>query len=64
MKASVAIFSMKGKANLQWEDLKNVKGIGGKELFRRRFERYFWENYLFERYYNNKSKELYEKNLR
>lgn len=40
MKATVAIFSFKGRADICWEELRNVKDIRENELSWRIFERY------------------------
>jgi len=32
MKAKIATFSLKGKTNIWWEDVKNVRGIREEEL--------------------------------
>lgn len=56
MKTKVAIFSLKGKDDIWWEDMRNVKEIREKELPWRRFENYFREQYLPERSYDNKIK--------
>jgi len=46
MKAKVTILSLKGKYDIWWEYLKNVRGIMEKEMSWRSFEEYFKENYL------------------
>jgi len=45
MKAKVATFSLKGKANIWWEDVKNVKGIREEDLNWDDFERIFNKKY-------------------
>lgn len=60
IKAKVVIFSLKGKVDIWWEVLKNVKDTREKELISRRFEKYFWKKYLFENYYDKRAKKLYE----
>lgn len=55
MKERVAIFNLKGKVDIWWEDLRNVKDIS-EELSWRRFVRYFREKYPSEEYYDSKVK--------
>ena len=59
-KSKIAIFSIKGKAYIWWEDMKNVKGIREDELTWDEFERLFKNKYLLVRYYDDKDKEFYE----
>lgn len=63
MKAMIAIFSLKGKTNIWWEDVKRVKGIKTKELSLHEFKRFFRKKYLSEIYYDDKAKEFYELNM-
>jgi len=60
MKAMIAIFSLKGKVDIWWEDVNHVKGIGTKELSWHEFKGVFMNNYLWKRYYDDNAKELYE----
>jgi len=60
MKARIALFSLKCKANISWEDMKNVKDIHEDDLNWHAFERLFRKKYLYERYYDDKAKEFYE----
>ena len=53
MKAKITTFSLKGKTNIWWEDVNNVKGIREEELIWDEFERLFKKKYLFERYYDD-----------
>ena len=41
MKAKIATFSLKGKVDIWWEDVKNVKGIYEEYLTWHAFERLF-----------------------
>jgi len=41
MKVEVAIFNLKGKVDIWWKDLRNVRNIREKELSWGRFEKYF-----------------------
>jgi len=56
MKARVATFSLKGKTNIWWEDVKNVRGIYGEYLTSNEFERLFKKKYLSERYFDDMAK--------
>ena len=58
MKAKVATVSLKGKDDIWWDDLKNVKGIREEELFWSEFKGHFRRKYLLERYFYNNTKEL------
>ena len=60
MKARVATFSLKGKVDIWWEDVKNVKEIHEEYLTWHKFERIFKNKYLPERYYDDRAKEFYE----
>ena len=46
MKVSVVIFSLRGKVDIWWEELKYVKKIQAEELYWRIFKRYFIGKYL------------------
>ena len=46
MKAIVAIFNLKGKADIWWEDVKWVRDIMTYDLSWREFKRIFRKNYL------------------
>jgi len=50
MKAWIAIFSLKGKANIYWEDVKWVRDIKTYDLSWREFKRLFRKKYLSKRY--------------
>jgi hypothetical protein len=63
LKARVATFNLNGKASIWWEDLKNMKGVCEEALSWKRFEKYFRQKYLSERYFDEKAKEFYELNL-
>jgi len=60
MKTKIAIFSLKGKENIWWEDAKQVRDIKIEDLSWNEFKRLFRERYLLERYYDRKSKEFYD----
>jgi hypothetical protein len=63
LKARVATFNLNVKASIWWEDLKNVKGVREEDLSWERFEKYFRKKYLSEKYFDKKTKELYELKL-
>lgn len=54
------IFSLKGKADIWWEDAKPVRGTREEELSWNEFKRLFRKNYLSNIYYDRKAKELYD----
>ena len=56
MKARIAIFSLKGKADIWWEDMKWVRDIETEYLSWHEFKRLFRNKYFSERYYNKKAK--------
>lgn len=60
MKAKKTTFNIKGKENIWWEDVKNVRGIHEEDLTWSEFERLFRKKYLLERYYDDREKEPYE----
>lgn len=60
IKARVATFSLKGKANIWWEAVKNIRCIHEKDLTWSEFERLFKKKYLLERYFDDRVKEFYE----
>jgi len=46
MKAIIAIFSLKGKADIWWEDVKQVRGIRMDDMSWQEFKRIFKKKYL------------------
>jgi hypothetical protein len=64
MKVRMAIYNLKGKANIWWQDLKLAKGLKEKQLEWSDFKKYFKKQYLSESYYERKTKEFYELRLR
>ena len=60
MKAIIVVFNLKCKANIWWEDVKQVRDIGIDNLSWQEFKRIFRKKYLSERYYNGKAKKFYE----
>lgn len=63
MEAIIATFNPKGKENILWGDVKNVRGIHEEELTWNEFERLFKNKYISERYFYDREKELYELNM-
>jgi hypothetical protein len=63
MKVRMAIYNLKGKANIWWQDLKLAKGLKEKQLEWSDFKKYFKKQYLSESYYERKMKEFYELRL-
>jgi len=60
MKATITTFSLKGKADIWWEDVKNVKCIHEEGFTWSESERLFKKKYLSERYFDDKKKEFCE----
>ena len=60
MQIRITMFSLKGKLDIWWEDVKNVRDTHEEELTWSEFEILFRNKYLSERYYDNREKELYE----
>jgi hypothetical protein len=63
MKVRIAIYNLKGKASIWWQDLKLAKGLKEKQLEWFDFKKYLQKQYLSERYYERKTKEFYELRL-
>jgi hypothetical protein len=64
MKVRMAIYNLKGKAIIWWQDLKLAKSLKEKQMEWYDFKKYFKKQYLSERYYERKTKEFYELRLR
>ena len=62
-KDRIFIYNLNGRASIQSKDLMQVKGIKEIRIRWERFKKYFKENYLFARYYDNKRKEFNELKL-
>lgn len=60
MKEKIVTFSVKGKADIWWEHVNNVKDIHEDDLTWHAFKRLFKKKYLSERYYDDRAKEFYE----
>lgn len=60
IKSRINIFSLKGKAHIWWEDVKQVRDIRTNALSWWEFKILLRKKYLSERYYDINAKELYE----
>ena len=47
----MAIYSLTGKVDIWWQDLKRVKGIKKKNINWSTFKKYFKNNFMSEQYY-------------
>jgi hypothetical protein len=56
MKVRMAIYNLKGKDNIWWQDLKLAKGLKEKQMEWSDFNKYFKKKYLYESYYERKNK--------
>jgi len=56
MKDIVATLSLKGKADIWWEDVKNMRCIHEEDLTLSEFEWLLKKKYLLERYFDDKEK--------
>lgn len=56
MKARVATFSLKGKVDIWWEDVKNFICIHKEDLSWSEFKRLFKKKYFSERYFDDRVK--------
>ena len=63
MKAMIATFNLKGKADIWWEDVKNVKGAREDDFTCNELEKLFKKKYLSERYYDDQVEEFYESQM-
>jgi len=59
MKAKITLFSLKGKIDIWWEYVNNVKGIDQYDLPWHAFYRLFKKKYLVYRYYDDRAREFY-----
>jgi hypothetical protein len=56
MKVRMAIYNLKGKARIWWQDLKLAKGLKEKQMELSDFKKYFNKQYLSESYSERKRK--------
>lgn len=59
MKAIITTFSLKGKVDIWWEDVKNVQGIYEEYFTWNELERLLRKKNLSKRYNDGREKELY-----
>eukprot|EP00253_Pinus_taeda_P019720 PITA_19720 len=52
-----------GKATLWWEEIKIVKGVSEQNITWEKFQKYFKERYLTERFYDEKAQEFHDLRL-
>ena len=63
LKAQLAIYQLREKATLWWEEVKNVRGIEDQDVTWDRFQQYFKYKYLTERFYGEKAREFHNLKL-
>ena len=63
MRARVAIFNLKGKADIWWEELSNIKAIRERDFLWSEFEKYCRDKYMPVMYYDAKVKKFHELKL-
>ena len=59
----IAMYQLKGKASMWWDQFVQVQHIREKEVMWKEFKRYFEKKYLTKRYYDRKMKEFFELKL-
>jgi hypothetical protein len=59
----IAMYQLKGKASMWWDQLVQVKHNREKDITWKEFKRYFEKKYLTKRYYDRKMKEFFELKL-
>jgi hypothetical protein len=59
----IAMYQMKGKTSMWWDQLVQVKHIKEKDITWKEFKRYFEYKYLTKIYYDSKMKEVFEVKL-
>ena len=62
-KGRIAIYQLKGKASMWWDQLVQVQHIVEKGVTWMEFKNYFEKKYLTKRYYDKKMKEFFELKL-
>ena len=63
LKARLAIYQLRDKATLWWEEVKNVRVIDERDITWELFQQYFKNKYLTERFYDDKAKEFHDLKL-
>ena len=64
MEARVAIYHLQGNESIQWDHIVNLKDINIDILSWKKFNKYFYKEYLYENYYDKNMEELFELKLR
>jgi hypothetical protein len=59
----IAMYQLKGKASMWWDQFVQVQYIREKEVTWKEFKKYFEKKYLTKRYYDRKMKEFFELKL-
>jgi hypothetical protein len=59
----IAMYQLKGKASMWWDQFVQVQHIKEKEVTWKEFKKYFEKKYLTKRYYDRKMKEFFELKL-
>jgi hypothetical protein len=59
----IAMYQLKGKASMWWDQLVQVQHIREKDITWKEFKKYFEKKYLTKRYYDRKMKEFFELKL-
>ena len=59
----IAIYQLKGKASMRWDQLVQVQHIKEKSVTWKEFKKYFEKKYLTKRYYEKKMKDFFELKL-
>jgi hypothetical protein len=59
----IAMYQLKGKASMWWDQLVKVKHVREKDITWKEFKRYFERKYLTKRYYDRKMKEFFKLKL-
>jgi hypothetical protein len=62
-KSRIAPYHLQGKESMWWDWLKQVKNLDEKRISWKQFKRYFQQQYLLEKYYDNNMQEFFELNL-
>ena len=55
----MTIYDLTGKADIEWQDIKRVKGIKEKNINWSTFKKYFKTKFLSEQYYEERAKQFY-----
>ena len=63
LKARLAIYQLREKATLWWEEMKNVRSIDEQDITWELFQQYFRDKYLTKSFYDDKAKEFHDLRL-